>query len=188
MVPRRDWFLTQPPSALHGFAHAARVMVWTTVLAGEGPLFESALWAAACHDLRRENEDIDPGHGERAAIWVLEELPRYLEETPEDLDRIASACRWHAHSDHEAQWRDDLLWLLKDADALDRARIGDLNPLFLRTDAARDLVGPAEELYARTRKLKDPVDVWSEAFRLGLPIDRLLDFEFGLRPEEASAP
>jgi len=171
MVPRRDWFLMQPPSALHGYSHAARVMVWATVLAGEGPLFEAGLWAAACHDLRRQTEDVDPGHGERAAIWVLEELPRYLEETPE----------------HEAQWRDELLWLLKDADALDRVRIGDLNPRFLRTEAARELVESAEDLYKRTRKLSDPVDVWSEAFRLGLPIDRLLDFEFGLRPEEAPA-
>ena len=44
MVPRRDWFTMQPPSLLHGLAHSARVMVWTTVLAGDGLLFEPALW------------------------------------------------------------------------------------------------------------------------------------------------
>ena len=187
MVPRRDWFTMHPPSSLHGFGHAARVMVWTTVLAGDTDLFEPALWAAACHDLCRENDDIDAGHGERAAIWVLEELPRHLEEPPEDIDRIASACRWHAHSDAEAGWRDDLLWLLKDADGLDRVRLGDLDPRQLRSANARDLVDSADELFLRTRKMTEPVDVWSEAFRLRLPIDRLLDYEFGLRPEEASA-
>ncbi len=188
MVPRRDWFWMKPPSSLHGLAHSARVMVWTTVLAGEGPLFEPALWAAACHDLRRENDGIDPDHGRRAARWVLEDLPRYLEQPPEHLDRIASACRWHSHPDREAEWRDELLWLLKDADALDRVRLGDLDERMLRSDAAREQVDAADELYARTRRMSDPVDVWSEAFRLGLPIDRLLDYDFGLRPEEASAP
>src|SRR5213592_3118719 len=187
MVPRRDWFTMQPPSLLHGLAHSARVMVWTTVLAGEGPLFEPALWAAACHDLCRETDDLDPGHGERAAIWVLEELPRRLEDVPDELDRIASACRWHSYSDREAGSRDDLLWLLKDADGLDRMRLGDFDQRFLRSAAARDQVDAARDLYQRTRRMIDPVDVWSEAFRQGLPIDRLLDFDFGLSSEEAPA-
>ena len=82
-------------------------------------------------------------------------------------------------------WRDDLLWLLKDADALDRVRLGDLDPRHLRSANARDLIESADELYLRTRKMTEPVDVWSEAFRLRLPIDRLLDFEFGLSAEEA---
>jgi hypothetical protein len=185
MVPRRDWFTMKPPSLTHGLAHSARVMVWTTVLAGDGPLFEPALWAAACHDLCRESDDVDPGHGERAAIWVLEELPKQLEEAPEELDRIASAVRWHARSDREAGWRDELLWMLKDADGLDRVRLGDFDERYLRSDAAREQVEGAEDLYQRTRRLIDPVDVWSEAFRLGLPIDRLLDFDFGLSSEEA---
>jgi len=184
MVPRRDWYSMQPPSAIHGPAHAARVMVWTTVLTGDGPLFEAALWAAACHDLRREDDGVDPLHGERAAVWVLDELPRKLEEPPAGLDAIASAVRWHAHADDETEWRDPLLWVLKDADGLDRVRLGDLDPRRLRSKEARELVPQAEELVRRTRKYRDPVDIWSEAFRMGLSIDRLLDFEFGLLPDD----
>ena len=187
MVPRRDWFMMQPVSTLHGLGHAARVMVWTTVLAGEGPLFEPALWAAACHDLCRLNEDDDPFHGERAAHWVREELPRHLEQPPDELERIARACHWHCTPDRQVEWRDDLLWLLKDADGLDRVRLGDLDPRQLQSPAARGLTQQASDLYSRTRRMSDPVDVWSEAFRLGLPIDRLLDFDFGLRSEEAPA-
>ncbi len=187
MVPRRDWFTIQPPSQIHGFAHSARVMVWTTVLAGAGPLFEPALWAAACHDLCRLDDGIDPEHGVRAAEWVLTELPRRLEEPPAELDSIARACQWHAHAAAEVGWRSELLWLLKDADGLDRVRFGDLDVRMLHTDEARALVGSAEKLFQRTRKLHEPVDIWAEAFRMGLPIDRLLDFDFGLRFEETSS-
>ncbi len=187
MVPRREWFSMQPPSALHGLGHSARVMVWTTVLAGEGPLFEPGLWAAACHDLRREDDGPDLEHGARAARWVLDELPRHLESPPGQLERIANACRWHVHPARMLAEGDDVLWLLKDADALDRVRLGDLDERFLRSTAAREQVEAAEELYGRTRRMTDPVDVWSEAFRIGLPIDRLLDFDFGLRSEEEEA-
>ena len=82
------------------------------------------------------------------------------------------------------EWRNPLLWVLKDADGLDRVRLGDLDPRRLRTPEARALVSQAEELVRRTRKYRDPVDIWSEAFRMGLQIDRLLDFEFGLLPDE----
>jgi hypothetical protein len=32
VLPRRSWFLMQPPSRLHGIGHTARVMVWAAVL------------------------------------------------------------------------------------------------------------------------------------------------------------
>src|SRR5258706_1017432 len=184
MVPGRAWFTMQPPSPLHGLAHAARVMVWSTVLSGAGPLFEPALWAAACHDLCREDDGADPEHGARAARWVREELASHLEDEPEQLDRIARAVQWHATPDTQVGWRDELLWLLKDADGLDRVRLGDLNVRLLHSEVARGWVDSSDELYGRTRKMSDPVDVWSEAFRMGLPIDRLLDFDFGLRSSE----
>jgi hypothetical protein len=51
-LPLRSWFLMQPPGDLHGIGHIARVMVWAAVLTRGTPLFESVVWAAACHDLR----------------------------------------------------------------------------------------------------------------------------------------
>ena len=41
----------------------------------------------------------------------------------------------------------ELTRLLKDADNLDRVRLGDLNPKFLRHESARDLTGFAKRLF-----------------------------------------
>ena len=54
----------------------------------------------------------------------------------EELDRS------HPH------WR--LTSLLKDADGLDRVRLGDLDPLFLRNDESRAMVPFAHALYDGT--------------------------------------
>jgi hypothetical protein len=55
---------------------------------------------------------------------------------PDELDRA------HPH------WR--LTSLLKDADGLDRVRLGDLDPRYLRNPEAREMVGFAEALFAET--------------------------------------
>lgn len=86
------WFLMQPPSDLHGLGHTARVMVWASILARDTDWFEPVLWAAACHDLRREDDGTDPDHGFRAGRWVREHLPRQLRQPLAGLDLIAQAC------------------------------------------------------------------------------------------------
>ena len=40
-IPKRSWFLLQPPSDLHGLGHAARVMAWACV-----PLTRQTEWLA----------------------------------------------------------------------------------------------------------------------------------------------
>ena len=46
--------------------------------------------------------------------------------------------------------------LLKDADALDRVRLGDLDPSYLRHPEARTMVGFAQELYRATHRSIPP--------------------------------
>jgi hypothetical protein len=48
------------------------------------------------------------------------------------------------------------LMCIKDADGLDRVRINDLNPSFLRTETARLLVAQAWDLYRATESADDP--------------------------------
>jgi hypothetical protein len=154
-LPASAWF-RHNPYGIHGVAHAARVLVWAEVLAGTvaGPqaIDRDALrWAAACHDIGRENDGIDPQHPARAAAWVLAKLRTVRPTATEvDVDRVAELCRWHTSSDRAVPRMTLELLILKDADALDRARLGDLDPGRLRLARARDVVALAEELYRRT--------------------------------------
>ncbi len=175
-LPRLDWFVLQPPSAIYGIGHTARVMVWAEVLS-QGTIYRDAvLWAAICHDLRRENDGPDADHGRRAAQWVREELPKWLEVLPEHLDWIASACEGHVDPDAHAAFRHPVLWLLKDADGLDRVRLCDLDPRYFRHQETHDWIESAYELYENTAHLDDPRDIWSIATELKLPVEGLLPF------------
>jgi len=122
------WFLLQPPSDLHGIGHTARVMVWAAVLTRGTPWFEPAVWAAACHDLRRKDDGTDPEHGFRAGAWVRKVLPGKLRKPLQDLELIAQACDWHVCPDRHSGWDHEVLWYLKDADGLDRVRLTTWTP------------------------------------------------------------
>ena len=177
MIPQRSWFRMQPPSDLHGLGHTARVMTWACVLTRGGPWFDAVVWAAACHDLRREEDGLDPRHGFRAGAWVRRRLPGLLREPPAELELIASACDWHVCPDAEADWDHPVLWLLKDADGLDRARLYDLDPSFLRHPATLGWVESAKALYEATADLDDPPSTWRAAAEAGLPVAELIEWQ-----------
>ena len=172
-IPLRSWFRMQPPSDLHGLGHTARVMTWTCVLTRGSEWFDIVLWAAACHDLRREDDGLDPRHGFRAGAWVRKKLPLLLRQPPANLELIARACDWHVCPDREAEWDHPTLWLLKDADGLDRARLYDLDPSFLRHAETLRWVDAAKTLYEATADLDDPAKIWEVAARLDLPVGEL---------------
>jgi hypothetical protein len=175
-LPLRDWFSMQPPSELHGPGHTARVMVWAGVLARGTPWLDVVLWAAACHDLRRVDDGDDLQHGHRAGKWVRTKLPARLRTPPAQLELIARACDWHVCSDDESEWDHESLWLLKDADGLDRVRLGDLDPSFLRHEHTHHWIDQAEALYSHTSEMDDPERIWQEAEALGLPLTELRAF------------
>lgn len=67
--------------------------------------------------------------------------------SPELLDTVTYIVHWHVPSDSEAPVMTTELKVLKDADALDRVRLGDLNSDYLRTEAAHLLIDVARDLY-----------------------------------------
>jgi hypothetical protein len=175
-LPLRSWFLMQPPSDLHGLGHTARVMVWAAVLTRGTPLFEPVVWAAACHDLRREDDGADPDHGFRAGEWVCKVLPGKLRQPLPDLDLIAQACDWHVCPDRHSGWDHEVLWYLKDADGLDRVRLWDLDPSYLRHPETRQWIKKAERLFQATEDADDLEAIWKRAAAQDLPVNELIAF------------
>jgi hypothetical protein len=56
----------------------------------------------------------------------------------------------------------DVMAILKDADALDRCRIGDLNPRMLRYQASKELINVIERCWNKARYIN--VDIEFDAF------------------------
>jgi hypothetical protein len=166
----------QPPSPLHGVGHTARVMVWAAVLTRDTEWFESVVWAATCHDLRRVDDNDDPPHGFRAGTWVRQQLPGKLRQPLPNLELIASACDWHVCPDRDAEWDHPVLWLLKDADGLDRVRLYDLDPRYLRHPKTRQWITAATRLFQATQELDNPHEIWHEASRLHIPVAELMSY------------
>ena len=145
------------PHGIHGIAHAARVLVWVDELArsvaAPGALaLEELRWAASCHDVGRLDDGRDPGHPRRSAEWVLANFDRVRPDAASDLDlsKLAELCRWHTAHDRSTPVVTLELLILKDADALDRARLGDLDPSHLRLARSLGLVALAQRLFDQT--------------------------------------
>lgn len=151
--PDPRWFV-HSPGGIHGLGHETRVLIWTQILAemvrSEGLSVDAEVlgWAAAVHDTQRWDDGDDPDHGTRAADWLAKD-PRILPPAI-PLEQVLYLCRWHVPPDHWAPEMTTELRIFKDADALDRWRISDLNPSFLRTASAQKLLLPSYALYAQT--------------------------------------
>lgn len=132
--------------------------------------------AAIFHDTRRKDNYLDTGHGDRAADYYHEFCEKqHLHFLPEAF----AAIKFHDRDDHlgeeyiAKEAKDEApLWLevyrdFKDADALDRLRLGTwcLDERFLRSDEARQMPSFAQQLVEatiprdeleRTYKLTEP--------------------------------
>lgn len=136
-------------SEVHGAGHIHRTLFFAALIAWKEGLEEADVQqfflAAAYHDVGRSSDGYDLYHGARSALR-LEELTGL---TGEDLVELQAAVAAHARPDGEmeailrAYGPQDyprtlkLTRLLKDADNLDRVRLGDLKVKFLRHDGAR---------------------------------------------------
>jgi len=89
---------------------------------------------------------------------------------------VAWACDWHVCPDRHAKWDHDVLWLLKDADGLDRVRLGDFDPRYLRNAHAGRWARQAGRLFQVTKDKEDPGRIWQAAADLGLPVEPSLAF------------
>lgn len=153
--PPRTWFARPDHiGGIHGIGHEARVLIWQELLArliiADGlangqrhALNQEALrWAAAVHDTQRVEDGLDLLHGNRAAAWVRRKRTVRKALTTPTLETLAYLCEWHVPSDAAAPTMTAELAVFKDADGLDRVRLGDLNPRYLRWDVSRDVLLP----------------------------------------------
>ena len=146
-------------SAVHGSGHINRVMLLASLIAWkedlEEELFRQYLVAASYHDVGRYFDGLDYDHGLQSA----KRLPDLCSHRGDALRQIQGAVAAHSQPDHRLEEmvslfapRDmpraiRLAMLLKDADNLDRVRIGDLNPNYLRSDSAKSLAAFAFRLF-----------------------------------------
>ncbi len=147
------------PSHIHGQAHVSRVIVHAFLLVDMLGLGEKAasVWAAAyIHDIGRRYDGWCRRHG-RYALDKVKTMPGLLSLLAEggvaeaDWEGISVAvknhCRPEIPEDHPHR---TLTAVLKDADGLDRVRLGDLNPRYLRFPESLKLVPFAGALYRET--------------------------------------
>ncbi len=143
-VPQH-WF--RHHSRIHGVSHTQRVHVHAQRLLEElawpRPDRELVLRAALCHDIGRHGDGIEAGHGASSAARA-DELGLTADLAPADAAVVRFAILRHSLRDGgattlaaelaagedaarrlaEPERALRVLWLLKDADALDRIRLG----------------------------------------------------------------
>jgi hypothetical protein len=143
-APAAWWLERQVTGSVHGIRHGLRTAALAAALAHDTGMDEAEtgdlVIAAAVHDCRRAHDQDDPGHGARAASWLVQNAdtvwPHFaLPPATTRTTRAATAVRLHdvpyssfspadAADYRQAQRLCDLL---KAADALDRYRLPKLS-------------------------------------------------------------
>lgn len=153
-----------PDSEWHTKTHCARVLLLALLIGYQKNLSEEEMeqlaMAAVFHDSRRLDDGIDRGHGTRAAEYYKDYCRDHDLSYHEQTYYITS---YHDQDDSlglseiakspDLSERTMLLYqIFKDADALDRFRLGPngLDVKFLRTEEARGLVDFAKELLRKS--------------------------------------
>lgn len=146
----KNWFKREPFS-MHGILHEYRVLVFSFLIGKrEGADINSLCYASIFHDTQRHNDGYDLQHADRAAEWVMKfNFP--------NIQKISKIIKWHTPSDKDIPDLNLEIKCFKDADALDRWRIGDLNSKYLRTNSARELLEFSKSLFDLTDKQKDDI-------------------------------
>jgi|SRR5690625_181900 len=153
-----------PDSESHTKSHCARVLLLALLIGHQKGLSEEekdALGMAAIfHDSRRLDDGIDKGHGSRAAAYYKD----YCREHDLPYDAGTYYITYYHDQDDalglseiakspKLNERGVLLYqIFKDADALDRFRLGPdgLDVKFLRTEEAHRLVDFAKDLLQKS--------------------------------------
>jgi uncharacterized protein len=160
------WWLYQP-DGLHGVGHCARVLVWADRVAaaqhaaGVAVDREAVRWAAVLHDCRRYDDGRDAWHGERAARFFgthAAQLAPHL--TRAQVARVQYLLAWHVPADSACPALTPELQALKDGDSIDRVRLGDLDPRYLRTPHLVGEQARATQLW-QASAWRQPVTPWA---------------------------
>lgn len=154
--------LMQNDTHLHGINHIVRVLFNAyAIITLENVKEEDKriiIEAAKLHDIGRVEDGEDLEHGNQSAIQARSILES-KGFSKEEIDEICFIIKEHSlpkdkNEEDIANLPEELrekyryhLNLLKDADKLDRVRIGDLDPNRLSTDSAKRLIVVAREIF-----------------------------------------
>jgi HD superfamily phosphodiesterase len=144
---------------IHGLGHTARVLTHALEIADALGLasweWDALECAAAWHDIGRTNDSVDYYHGAKSAGKVVG-LGLHAGVDPLAVETALFAVTHHCGSEMHAEPAAErtqnpeatlrVFRVLKDADALDRVRLGDLGPSYLRFDVSKARVDRAWEL------------------------------------------
>ncbi|GII94398.1 HD domain-containing protein [Sinosporangium siamense] len=173
LLPEVAWFAReQAADGIHGARHNARVGLLAALLAEHHDLDaeQSAALrlAAVVHDCRRHDDRADPGHGQRAAHWLIRHHPAVTASLDMRLseEAVTAACtaiglhdvdypEFSAAQRHAYEQAPRLTDLLKAADCLDRYRL------------------PATRWWPDLARLRVSVPAWMH----GLAVDLMLASE-----------
>ena len=155
------------PDGIHGLGHIRRTLLLSLLMAHIDQLSDQRTrilaYASVYHDIGRTHDGADDYHGYASYQKVIaKELLRNVET--HDVNVIKELIERHAISDRHAfdleslkePTKDEVGFLLryfKDADGLDRVRLGDLNVKYLRTNAARKMPIVAQKLLAEGKTI-----------------------------------
>ncbi|MEA4926860.1 MAG: hypothetical protein VB084_16325 [Syntrophomonadaceae bacterium] len=155
-----EWF--HNPAGIHALSHTKRVLLLSLLISylEKYSAKDRALLglAAVYHDIGRTNDGYDPDHG-LASYAKLTREHLIGPADPQEREILKFLIQNHAIPDQSAYKKlshynlndvDRTLRLydaFKDADGLDRVRINDLNPEYLRTNSAQRLLLAAHQLY-----------------------------------------
>lgn len=156
-------------SEKHTKMHCARVMLYALLIGKERNLPEDEMevlaQASAFHDSRRQDDWLDTGHGGRAAAYYEEYCKENSKVRYDERTRLVIA--YHDRDDQQGiealSMMEDKLFdsillyqIFKDADALDRFRLGSggFNSKYLRTSEAKSLVIYAKEVLKKCQSFE----------------------------------
>ena len=138
-------------NGIHGWDHWLRVCDNGLFLARQNGANQRvvALFAFT-HDMARQNDGYDPGHGQRAAERIQAELQGvYFQLLPEEINLLVEAVTGHTAGLTQADLTVQTCW---DADRLDLGRAGIVpHPSRLCTPQAKD---PATIEWAYKRSIR----------------------------------
>ena len=156
-----------PDSEIHAASHCERVLLYVLILGADilgadSDALDILAHAAIFHDTRRRDDYLDIGHGARAAVYYEQFCQDNddIEFHPEsvalmryhDLDDTVGKDAIRKHFGSEADRVLNLYAIFKDADALDRWRLGNrgLDPKYLRTAKAKTMIGYSNRIVKET--------------------------------------
>ncbi|WP_416182431.1 hypothetical protein [Acidaminococcus timonensis] len=157
-------------SPIHTKAHAGRVLLFALLIAQKRglPLSDWNILGAASsfHDTRRHDDCLDVGHGARGAAYYHAYcrglgLPYYrlaarIMQYHDHPDTLGNKIIGEGFGPHGVL----LYHIFKDADALDRFRLGPggFDPRYLRTPEGKGLYGYARDIWARVIQADPSLD------------------------------